>query len=59
MAERGHRAHRARVGALRTDMGAGGLSPAAQIARAEELLDARAITQDEFDRLKGKALAGA
>jgi len=58
MAERGHRAYRAQVDALRAEMGAG-LSPAEQIARAKELLDAGAVTQDEFERLKGRALAGA
>ena len=56
MAERGQRAYRAQVDALRAEVG-GGLSPAEQIARAKELLDAGAITQDEFDRLKGRALA--
>jgi hypothetical protein len=29
-----------------------------QIARAKDLLDQNAITQDEFDKLKADALAG-
>ena len=36
---------------------AAGKSPAAQIAEAKALLDAGTITQDEFVRLKAKALA--
>lgn len=34
-----------------------GKSPAAEIAEAKALLDAGTISQDEFDKLKAKALA--
>jgi len=37
--------------------GVAGRSPAADIAEAKALLDAGTITQDEFARLKAKALA--
>jgi len=37
--------------------GVAGTSPAAQIAEAKALLDAGTISQDEFARLKAKALA--
>ena len=37
----------------------GGGDPAAQIAKGHELLQSGAITQQEFDSLKAKALQGA
>jgi hypothetical protein len=41
---------------IRTVAG-GGSEPAEQIAKAHELLSSGAITQDEFDAIKAKALA--
>ena len=43
---------------IRSTAGAGG-GAAAEIERAKGLLDSGAITQAEFDQIKGKALAGA
>ena len=40
---------------VRAAAGAGG--PAAEIEKAKQLLDSGAITQDEFDAMKAKALA--
>jgi hypothetical protein len=37
---------------------AGSRDPAGEIAKAKDLLERNAITQDEFDKLKADALAG-
>jgi ABC-type transport system involved in multi-copper enzyme maturation permease subunit len=42
---------------IRQVAGSGGKSAAEQIADAKNLLDAGAITQEEFDALKAKAMA--
>jgi hypothetical protein len=61
MAERNisaaHAAQQDQEAYIRKVSGAGGASPADEIARAKALLDSGAITQTEFDGLKAKALA--
>jgi len=42
---------------IRSVAGSGGSSASDEIARAKSLLDSGAITQQEFDALKAKALA--
>ena len=42
---------------IRSVAGSGGADPAAQIAKGHELLTSGAITQQEFDAIKAKALA--
>ena len=52
-----HRAQQDFEGYVRNVATTGESTPTAQIAKAKELLDAGAIDQSEFDRLKAKALA--
>ena len=52
-----HRAQQGFEGYVRNVAATGETTPTEQIAKAKELLDAGAIDQSEFERLKTKALA--
>ena len=52
-----HRAQQDFEGYVRNVAATGEATPTEQIGKAKELLDAGAIDQSEFDRLKAKALA--
>jgi hypothetical protein len=56
-AARQQRAQQQFDGYVREVAASGDASPAEQIAKAKELLDAGTIDQSEFDRLKAKALS--
>jgi hypothetical protein len=55
-AKQAQQAQAAQVAYLQSVAGSGS-SPADQVARAKELLDSGAVTQQEFEAMKAKALA--
>ena len=54
---RAETAHANEQAYIRRVAGSNGTDPAAQIAKGHELLDSGAITREEFNVLKAKALA--